>query len=103
MYVISEKFSESGESRGGLDDACCKLELPEAALSGVDYSMYGSHKVRFPTHLQELCPRKVKENSEELELELELAPVRCESGLVPPKVSIKSFCLVKEVWERTDK
>ena len=49
MYVINEKFSESGESRGGLDDACCKLELPEAALSGVDYSMYGSHKVRYPT------------------------------------------------------
>jgi len=54
-------------------------------------------------HLQELCPPKGKENSEELELELELAPARCESGLVPPKVSIKSFCLVKEVWERTDK
>ncbi len=29
-----------------VEGACCK---PEAALSGVDYSMYGSRKVRYPT------------------------------------------------------
>jgi hypothetical protein len=48
VYVISEKSSERRISpcRFRVERACCK---PEATLSGVDYSMYGSHKVRCPT------------------------------------------------------
>jgi hypothetical protein len=50
----------------GLEDACCK---PKASLVGLITPCTARIKSVIRQHLQDVCPRNGKENSDELELD----------------------------------